>query len=69
MVSQTGSSAFTEHTVTGASVNLAARLQDLAKAGETLISNEVKRATSGTVFSTEPAGALKVKGIERPVIA
>ncbi len=68
VASQTGSSAFTEYTVTGASVNLAARLQDLAQAGETLVSEEVKRA-AGRILEAEPAGALTVKGIERPVNA
>lgn len=68
LASETGSQAFTEYTVTGASVNLAARLQDLAKSGETLISDEVKRAT-GSVFAADAAGELSVKGIDKPVAA
>lgn len=68
LASQTGSHAFTEYTVTGASVNLAARLQDLAEGGQTLISDEVKRAT-GNLFQAEAAGELSVKGIDEPVAA
>ncbi|GAB5467088.1 MAG: hypothetical protein Kilf2KO_01180 [Rhodospirillales bacterium] len=68
LASETGSRAFTEYTVTGASVNLAARLQDLAQAGQTLVSNEVKRAT-GDLFVAEPAGELSVKGIDKAVSA
>ncbi len=66
VASETGSSAFTEYTVTGASVNLASRLQDQAKGGETLISDEVRRAIGGRLQS-EAVGDLTVKGMEAPV--
>ncbi len=68
VASDTGSSAFTEYTVTGASVNLAARLQDQAKAGQTLISDQVQRAV-GARLESAPAGDLTVKGIDTPVTA
>ncbi len=43
VASGTGSGTHTEYTVTGDSVNLASRLDDLARPGETLVSNEVRR--------------------------
>ncbi|MFP6771030.1 MAG: adenylate/guanylate cyclase domain-containing protein [Alphaproteobacteria bacterium] len=44
VASSTGSAAHTEYSVTGDSVNLAARLTGMAKAGETLASASVQRA-------------------------
>ncbi len=44
LASTTGSAAHVEYTVTGYSVNLAARLTDLATPGETLVSPAVHRA-------------------------
>ncbi len=46
VASGTGSDAHREYTVTGDTVNLASRLDDLAAAGETLISEAVRRAAS-----------------------
>ncbi len=43
VASSTGSDAHREYTVTGDSVNLAARLQDKAQPGETLISDALRR--------------------------
>ncbi len=63
---RTGSSAFDEYTMTGASVNLAARLQDLAGPGETLISDAVQNAVS-SLASTEFIGDVEVKGFKEPV--
>ncbi len=63
---ETGSSTFAEYTVTGPSVNLASRLQDLAKGGETFVSDQVKRAVE-TVVSSEAVGEVAVKGVEEPV--
>ncbi len=63
---ETGSSSFAEYTVTGPSVNLAARLQDMAKGGETLVSDQVKRAAERIVAS-EAVGEVAVKGIDRPI--
>ncbi len=55
-----------EYTVTGESVNLAARLDDRAGPGETLISDAVYTAVSG-VARCEPLGEVSVKGLDRPV--
>jgi class 3 adenylate cyclase/tetratricopeptide (TPR) repeat protein len=61
-----GSDTHREYTVTGGSVNLAARLQDQAAAGETLISDALRRAIADRV-DCQDMGEVAVKGIERPV--
>ena len=66
VASRTGSSTFDEYTMTGASVNLAARLQDLATPGETLISDAVRTAVVGAA-ACEAAGDATVKGFETPI--
>ena len=66
VASGTGSDEHREYTVTGASVNLAARLQSRANAGETLISNALCRAVAHVV-DCESLGEVDVKGIDRPV--
>jgi len=66
VASDTGSSHHTEYTVTGDTVNLAARLDGLAGAGETLISDAVYRTVSAQV-EAEDAGETTVKGLKGPV--
>jgi class 3 adenylate cyclase len=68
VASGTGSATHSEYTMTGESVNLASRLQDKADAGETLISDAVRRAvTSG--LKCEEIADLSVKGVDQPVTA
>lgn len=67
VASGTGSDAHREYTVIGDSVNLAARLQDQAGAGETLISNAVHEV-AGNRFDCAPLGAVQIKGLADPVV-
>ena len=66
VASTTGSSTHTEYTVTGDSVNLAARLTDLADAGETLVSSSVQRAL-GARFNGTNLGEKIIAGFPEPV--
>jgi class 3 adenylate cyclase/tetratricopeptide (TPR) repeat protein len=68
VASGTGSHAYSEYTVTGNSVNLAARLQNEAAASETLISENVYRAVKGNIDCVS-VGEITVKGIDRPIHA
>ena len=56
-------------TVTGASVNLAARLTDFAKAGETIVAAGVRSAAGFAKAEFGPAELLEVKGFDRPIEA
>ncbi len=66
MASGLGSSHHQEYTMTGDAVNLAARLQDRATAGETLISDKVYRATESLALF-EAVGEISLKGLPKPV--
>jgi adenylate cyclase len=56
------------HTVTGDTVNLAARLEGQARAGEVVI-GEATRLSLGPAALTDELGELPIKGKERPVRA
>jgi class 3 adenylate cyclase/tetratricopeptide (TPR) repeat protein len=62
----TGSAAHRTYTVTGDAVNLAARLTELAHAGETAISDDVRRAV-GSLTDVESVGAVAIRGLEGDV--
>ena len=66
IASGTGSDAYREYTVTGDTVNLASRLDDMAGPGETLISAAVQDAVARLAISSE-RGEAAVKGLERPL--
>ncbi|WP_191057620.1 adenylate/guanylate cyclase domain-containing protein [Geminicoccus harenae] len=62
----TGSNGHRAFTVTGESVNLAARLTDAAAPGEILMSDAVRRSLAGRL-DCEEISALRVKGFAEPV--
>ncbi len=66
VAARTGSSSFSEYTVTGETVNLASRLQDSAAPGETLISAGVYHAAADAAECVS-RGELHVDGFEKPV--
>ena len=66
VASTTGSTVHTEYTVTGDSVNLAARLTGLAQTGETLASASVRRAL-GERFDGESLEEQLIAGLPEPV--
>ncbi|MCP4318545.1 MAG: AAA family ATPase [Hyphomicrobiales bacterium] len=61
VASGTGSDTHREYTVTGDTVNLASRLDDMAGAGETLISEAVRHAASN-IATCSSRGPVSVKG-------
>ncbi len=67
VASTTGSAAHGEYTVTGDSVNLAARLTDLAASGETYAADDMRRALGGR-FAGEELGPRAIEGLDEPVI-
>ncbi|SAK71849.1 adenylate/guanylate cyclase [Caballeronia glebae] len=68
VASGTGSATHREYTVTGETVNLAARLTDAAGPGQILISEAVRRHLADRLDCAE-RGALAVKGFADPVPA
>jgi len=66
VASSTGSAAHLEYTVTGESVNLASRLTDLARAGQTLISGAVHDDLAERLVG-ENLGARALPGLPGPV--
>ena len=68
MASGTGSARHQEYTVTGESVNLASRLDDIAEPEETLISEAIYRAVADLV-EVEEAGEVTVAALAKPVPA
>jgi tetratricopeptide (TPR) repeat protein len=66
VASTVGSDRHRGYTVTGEAANVAARLLDLAGAGETFVSEEIYRATSQAA-DYEPLGAQAMKGLQGAV--
>ena len=58
--------AHTEYTPIGHTVNLASRLQTLANAGSTVISDSTRKLVEG-YFALRPLGPAQVKGINEPI--
>ncbi len=68
VASGTGSDSHQEYTVTGESVNLASRLQEMARGGESYISKAVYEATR-KLISSRAIGKVTVKGFDEPITA
>jgi class 3 adenylate cyclase/tetratricopeptide (TPR) repeat protein len=66
VASRTGSSRYTEYTVTGETVNLASRLTGLARDGETIASADIV-ATLGESVDAAFGGSQPIKGLAAPV--
>src|SRR5262249_60058526 len=62
----TGSAAHREYTVTGESVNLAARLADRAQTGEVLVSEAVHQAV-GERVDASATSEIALQGFARPI--
>ncbi len=61
-----GSAEKKEYTIIGEAVNLASRLKDAAKRGETLVSDRIFRLTR-YLFEYEHLSPIKIKGIAEPI--
>jgi len=68
VASDIGGDSTSKYSITGATVNLAARLDSLAGSGETIISDALYRSVSGMLVAQPFAGS-KVKGFAKPVTA
>ncbi|KAB2847557.1 MAG: adenylate/guanylate cyclase domain-containing protein, partial [Hyphomicrobiaceae bacterium] len=68
MASGSGSASHREYTVTGDSVNLAARLTDVAGPNEILVSDRVWQSLAGRLEGSD-VGALEIAGFTTPVRA
>jgi class 3 adenylate cyclase len=68
VVGNIGSPRHMDYTAIGDEVNVAARLQSLARGGQVLVSRRVREA-AGDRFRFRPLGAFRVKGRQRPVEA
>jgi class 3 adenylate cyclase len=66
VAARSGSASHREYTVTGDSVNLAARLTDAAASGTILVSDPVRRLLP-PLFDCREAGTLAIKGLAEPV--
>jgi class 3 adenylate cyclase len=66
-VGNIGSDIYTDYTVIGNQVNVAARLESLAKPGQILVSQRTY-SRAGNLVEVEKVGEIKVKGIHNPVI-
>ncbi len=66
-VGNIGSDIHMDYTVIGNQVNVAARLESLAKAGQILVSQRTFSRVSDLV-EAEKIGEIKVKGIHRPIV-
>ena len=68
VASGTGSDSHQEYTVTGESVNLASRLQEMARGGESYISEAVYQATR-KLIAARAIGEVSVKGFDQPILS
>ena len=64
VAADTGSATHRNYTMTGDAVNLAARLVELARAGETVISDDVYRALAHLI-DADPQGSVPIRGLGR----
>ncbi|WP_228061031.1 MULTISPECIES: adenylate/guanylate cyclase domain-containing protein [unclassified Coleofasciculus] len=66
IVGNIGSPHHMDYTAIGDEVNIASRLQSIAKGGQILVSESVYNATQ-TIFKFKALGSVSVKGRKKPV--